>query len=112
MFDARKMKIDSVLEFRVDEELLGDRVEGRRIHEASGRSYHIKFNPPKVEGKDDVTQEDLIQRKDDNEEALKTRLTKYHEQKAVVVEYYRKKGVKVYEIDASVTPEQTWKSVE
>ena len=53
MFSSRKMKIDHVLEFKVDEEKLVERIEGRRIHPASGRSYHVSFNPPKVEGKDD-----------------------------------------------------------
>jgi len=70
MFASRNMNIDRVLEFKVDEELLVERIEGRRIHQASGRSYHVKFNPPKVEGKDDVTGEALMQRKDDTREAL------------------------------------------
>ena len=60
MFALHKMKIDRVLEFNVDEKVLISRVEGRRIHMASGRSYHILFNPPKVAGKDDETGEPLI----------------------------------------------------
>ena len=70
MLSGRKMNIDRVLEFNVDENVLAERIEGRRVHPASGRSYHLKFNPPKVEGKDDLTGEDLIHRKDDTREAL------------------------------------------
>ena len=71
MFAVRKQKIDKVIEFKVDEELLGDRIEGRRVHAASGRSYHITNNPPKNEGVDDITGEPLMHRKDDTKEALK-----------------------------------------
>ena len=60
MFASKNMPIDKVLEFKLDEEVLGERIEGRRIHQASGRSYHLKFNPPKTEGVDDVTGEPLI----------------------------------------------------
>ena len=70
MMASKKLNIDKVLEFRVDPEKLVERIEGRRIHVSSGRSYHMKFNPPKVEGKDDVTGEPLIHRKDDTREAL------------------------------------------
>ena len=70
MMASKKINIDKVLEFRVDEEKLVERIEGRRIHVASGRSYHTKFNPPKVDGVDDVTGEPLIHRKDDTREAL------------------------------------------
>jgi len=78
MFGARKINIDKVLEFKVDEEKLVQRIEGRRIHQASGRSYHIVNNPPKVEGKDDITGEPLMQRKDDNRDALKKRMGDYN----------------------------------
>ena len=78
MFANKKMNIDRVLEFKVDEEVLVERIEGRRIHQASGRSYHLKFNPPKVEGKDDVTGEPLMHRKDDTREALTKRMESYH----------------------------------
>ena len=74
MLTASNMKIDHVLEFKVDEEKLAERITGRRIHQASGRSYHVKFNPPKVEGKDDVTGEPLMHRKDDTKEALVKRM--------------------------------------
>jgi adenylate kinase len=71
---SKRQKIDHAVEFKVNDSILIERVEGRRVHLASGRSYHVKFNPPKVEGKDDETGEPLIQRKDDNAEVLKKRL--------------------------------------
>ncbi|WP_374351201.1 adenylate kinase [Chitinimonas sp.] len=82
--------IDYVVEIDVPDALIVDRVTGRRTHEPSGRSYHIRYNPPKVEGKDDVTGEDLVQRSDDTEEKVKTRLAVYHEQTEVLVGYYGK----------------------
>lgn len=65
-------------------------MSGRRAHLASGRTYHVKYNPPKVEGKDDVTGEDLVQRDDDKEETVKKRLDVYHSQTKPLVEYYSK----------------------
>jgi adenylate kinase len=67
-----------------------ERMSGRRAHLASGRTYHVKYNPPKVEGKDDVTGEDLVQRDDDKEETVKKRLDVYHSQTKPLVEYYSK----------------------
>ena len=90
MLASRKMSIDRVLEFKVNEEDLAERIEGRRIHQASGRSYHLKFNPPKVEGKDDITGEPLMHRKDDTREALAKRMASYHEQTVPILDYYRK----------------------
>ena len=78
MFAENNRKIDKVLEFKVDEDVLAERIVGRRIHQASGRSYHLKFNPPKVEGKDDITGEPLMHRKDDTREALDKRMSSYH----------------------------------
>jgi adenylate kinase len=66
-----------------------ERIEGRRVHLPSGRSYHVKFNPPKVAGVDDVTGEPLIQRKDDNAEVLKKRMTAYHGQTSPILNYYQ-----------------------
>jgi len=80
--------IDYVLEIDVPDEPIIERVTGRRVHQASGRTYHVKFNPPKVEGKDDVTGEDLVQRPDDTEETVAKRLKVYHEQTEVLVGYY------------------------
>ncbi len=82
-------KIDAVINFKVNDEVLVERVTGRRIHQASGRSYHVKFAPPKVTGKDDITGEPLIQRKDDNEETLRTRLGAFHKQTAPVLAHYQ-----------------------
>lgn len=78
LLESRGEKLDKVIEFKVKDENLIERITGRRIHPQSGRSYHLKFNPPKVEGKDDITGEDLIQRKDDNESILVNRLKQYH----------------------------------
>eukprot|EP00494_Astrolonche_serrata_P023112 UN23369 len=80
MLDEQNKKIDDVILFDVPDDVLVKRITGRRIHKPSGRSYHLEFNPPKVEGKDDVTGEKLIQRKDDNEETLRPRLKNYHNQ--------------------------------
>jgi Adenylate kinase (EC 2.7.4.3) len=74
---------------RADAEIV-ERMSGRRAHLASGRTYHVKYNPPKVEGKDDVTGEDLVQRDDDKEETVKKRLDVYHSQTKPLVEYYSK----------------------
>ncbi len=93
MFQNKNMNIDRVLEFNVDENVLAERIEGRRIHQASGRSYHLKFNPPKVEGKDDVTGEPLMHRKDDTREALTKRMGSYHSSTAPILEYYKARGI-------------------
>jgi len=80
--------IDYVLEIDVPDSAIVERMSGRRVHPASGRTYHVKFNPPKVAGKDDVTGEELIQRDDDKEETVIKRLTVYHDQTKVLVGYY------------------------
>jgi len=85
---AAGVKLDLVLEIDVPDEAIIERMSGRRVHVASGRSYHVKFNPPKVEGKDDVTGEDLIQRIDDAEETVKNRLSVYQNQTRPLVAYY------------------------
>lgn len=89
--DAMKdagVAIDYVLEIAVPDDQIVERMSGRRSHPASGRVYHVKFNPPKVEGKDDVTGEDLVQRDDDKEETVKKRLDVYHNQTEVLLGYY------------------------
>lgn len=91
MKDA-EIKVDYVLEFDVADELIIDRIVGRRVHAASGRVYHIKFNPPKVEGKDDTTGEELSIRKDDQEETVRKRLVEYHQMTSPLVSYYRKEA--------------------
>jgi len=80
--------LDYVLEIEVADEEILRRMSGRRVHLASGRSYHILFNPPKVEGKDDLTGEPLVQRADDNEATVKARLDVYHTQTKPLVQYY------------------------
>jgi adenylate kinase len=82
--------VDYVLEIDVPDEEIIERMSGRRVHPASGRIYHVKFNPPKVEGKDDITGEPLIQRDDDKVETVKKRLSVYHDQTEVLVDYYNK----------------------
>ncbi|HWP17677.1 MAG TPA: adenylate kinase [Burkholderiaceae bacterium] len=82
------VKIDYVLEIDVPDEAIIERMSGRRVHAASGRTYHVKFNPPKVEGKDDVTGEALIQRDDDKEETVRKRLAVYQNQTRPLVDYY------------------------
>ncbi|KPW38904.1 adenylate kinase [Pseudomonas savastanoi pv. glycinea] len=84
------LEIDHVLEIAVDDEEIVKRMSGRRVHEGSGRIYHTIFNPPKVEGIDDVTGEPLLQRKDDVEETVRHRLSVYHAQTKPLVEFYSK----------------------
>lgn len=82
------VQLDFVLEIAVDDEAIIQRLSGRRVHPASGRTYHTTFNPPKVAGKDDLTGEDLIQREDDRESTVKRRLEVYHVQTKPLVDYY------------------------
>jgi adenylate kinase len=82
------VQIDYVVEIDVADSEIIQRMSGRRVHLASGRTYHVLFNPPKVAGKDDVTGEDLVQRDDDREETVKKRLAVYHEQTKPLVDYY------------------------
>ncbi|MBQ9600637.1 MAG: adenylate kinase [Neisseriaceae bacterium] len=89
MVDAG-IDLDAVVEIDVPDEVIVERMSGRRVHLASGRTYHVKYNPPKVAGKDDETGEDLIQRDDDKEETVKKRLAVYHEQTEVLVGFYSK----------------------
>ncbi len=87
---AAGVAIDAVVEIDVPDEEIIKRMSGRRAHLASGRTYHIIFNPPKVEGKDDVTGEPLVQRDDDKEETVRKRLDVYHAQTEPLVDYYKK----------------------
>ncbi|KAH9708335.1 Adenylate kinase 4 [Citrus sinensis] len=93
MLEKQGTEIDKVLNFAIDDSILEERITGRWIHPASGRSYHTKFAPPKVYGFDDVTGEPLIQRKDDTAQVLKSRLEAFHKQTELVIDYYAKKGV-------------------
>ncbi|SFV81467.1 Adenylate kinase [hydrothermal vent metagenome] len=82
------VKVDYVVEIQVPDEDIVARMSGRRAHLASGRTYHIVYNPPKVDGIDDITGEELVQRADDNEETVRSRLDVYHEQTQPLVDYY------------------------
>jgi adenylate kinase len=84
--------IEFVLEIAVPDEEIIRRMSGRRVHLASGRTYHVEFNPPRVEGRDDPTGEPLVQRDDDREETVRKRLEVYHAQTAALVDYYSKWG--------------------
>ena len=82
------INVDFVVELEVDDDEIIERMSGRRIHPASGRVYHVKFNPPKTENQDDETGEALIQRDDDAEQTVRKRLDVYHKQTAPLIEYY------------------------
>jgi adenylate kinase len=84
------VQIDYVLEIDVPDEDVVQRLSGRRVHPGSGRNYHVRFNPPKAEGRDDVTGEPLVQRDDDREETVKKRLEVYRAQTRPLVDYYTK----------------------
>ena len=90
---ARTNRGAVAIAFDVDPDVLTDRLTGRRTHPASGRTYHVKHNPPKVDGVDDETGEPLIQRPDDKEETIRTRLATYEENTAPLVGYYEKSPV-------------------
>jgi adenylate kinase len=87
---AAGVPIDAVVDIDVPDDEIIKRMSGRRAHLASGRTYHIVFNPPKVEGKDDETGEPLVQRDDDKEETVKKRLDVYHDQTEPLIDYYKK----------------------
>ncbi len=108
--------IDFVLEFDVADDVIVERMSGRRVHQPSGRSYHIVYNPPKVEGKDDVTGEDLIIRVDDKPETVLDRLKVYHSQTKPLIEYYQneaqKGGVKYFKLDGTKSVEEVSSELE
>jgi adenylate kinase len=105
MLDKSNAKLTAALEFVIDDEIVLDRLGGRYIHPASGRSYHIKYAPPKVPGKDDVTGEPLIQRSDDNPETIKRRLASFHKDTVPVAEYYKRQGI-LEKLDARKKPQE------
>ena len=82
------IEIDHVVEIGVDDEEIIRRMSGRRVHPASGRTYHVLFNPPRIEGRDDVTGEALVQRQDDQEHTVRERLNVYHQQTEPLIGYY------------------------
>jgi adenylate kinase len=105
--------LEHVVEIAVPDALIIERMSGRRAHLASGRTYHIKFNPPRVEGRDDVSGEPLVQRDDDKEETVRNRLEVYHRQTEPLIEYYRKwaetgdrKAPRYHRVDGTKNVEQ------
>lgn len=91
---AAGIPVDAVVEIDVPDEEILKRMSGRRVHLSSGRTYHVVFNPPKVEGKDDETGEDLIQRDDDQEDTVKARLKVYHDQTEPLISFYSEEADK------------------
>nr|VWO95438.1 Calcium-transporting ATPase (EC [Ganoderma boninense] len=110
MLEERKEKLDSIVQLVIEDQLLISRITGRLIHPASGRSYHKEFNPPKKPMVDDVTGEPLVQRSDDNVEALRKRLAVFHSQTGPVVDYYKQKGI-WHPIDAAQSPKLVWENL-
>ena len=108
--ENQEIFVNVVLELTLKDELIINRMSGRRVHQPSGRSYHLEFNPPEKDGLDDVTGEPLIQRDDDKPETVKNRLEVYWEQTNPLIVYYRSKSVqtdlKYIEIDGSKTMEK------
>ena len=100
---AEMTELDAVVDFQISKEEVVKRLSGRRMCPSTGRIYHVIFNPPKVEGKDDETGEDLIQRPDDREESIVHRLEVYTEQTEPLINYYKAKGL-IKAVDASVKP--------
>ena len=99
--------IERVVRFDLDGAEIVRRLSGRRVHKPSGRTYHLLFNPPKEEGKDDVTGEPLIQRPDDREDSIRTRLEVYADQTKPLVDYYEEKGLLVA-VDAAPAPDEVF----
>lgn len=110
MLEDEGKPLDKVVAFDIPDDLLVDRIAGRRIHEKSGRTYHVRNNPPKVPDVDDVTGEPLIQRKDDNEAVLRKRLEYYHNYTTPIFGYYGQKG-KFTSINANQPITQVWKDL-
>ena len=108
--ENKEIFVNVVLELTLKDELIINRMSGRRVHQPSGRSYHLEFNPPEKDGVDDVTGEPLIQRDDDKPETVKNRLEVYWEQTNPLIVYYRSKSVqtdlKYIEIDGSKAMEK------
>ena len=106
----RDINIDSVVEIHVPDEDIIERMSGRRMHQGSGRNYHIVYNPPKIDGKDDITGEDLIQREDDKPETVKDRLKVYEKQTSPLINFYSKMSeqakLKYVKVSGTSLPEE------
>lgn len=110
LLERRETPLDTVVEFAIKDDLLVERITGRLFHINSGRSYHVKFNPPKLPMTDDLTGEPLVQRKDDTEAVLRKRLLVYYEQTMPLINYYIRRG-KHQRVDASGTMESISKKI-
>ena len=106
----RNQKIDVVIRLCVPDDMAIRRIAGRRFHITSGRSYNIEFNPPKIEGRDDITGEKLVQREDDKEEIVQSRLNTYHELTEPLVRYYQKQAI-LKAIDGTGSPENIYAEI-
>jgi len=102
--------LDGVVNFALADEEIVKRLSGRRVHPGSGRTYHVLFRPPKVEGKDDETGEDLVQREDDKEEAIRNRLVVYRRETEPLIEYYRSRGA-LKDLDAAPAPNEVYEAL-
>ena len=106
----RDINIDSVVEIHVPDEDIIERMSGRRMHQGSGRNYHIVYNPPKIDGKDDITGEELIQREDDKPETVKDRLKVYENQTSPLINFYTEMSeqgkLEYVSVSGSASPEE------
>ena len=105
----RDIPIDAVIEIHVPDQDIIERMSGRRMHPGSGRNYHVIYNPPKIDGKDDLTGEDLVQREDDEPETVKDRLKVYEDQTAPLIDFYsemsKQEKLKYIKVSGTSTPE-------
>ena len=106
----RDIPIDAVVEIHVPDQDIIERMSGRRMHPGSGRNYHVIYNPPKIDGKDDLTGEDLVQREDDEPETVKDRLKVYEDQTAPLIDFYsemsKQEKLKYIKVSGTSTPEE------
>ena len=109
--EEAEVEINLILFLKISEKEIIERMSGRRVHLASGRSYHVVYNPPKVKGRDDLTGEILIQREDDHPDVIKKRLQVYYEETEPLLSFYRQKDISFYEIDASKTLEEVTEDI-
>ena len=109
---AANIYVDVVFELQLPDEHIVRRITGRRVHEASGRIYHIEFNPPMVQNTDDETGEPLLQRHDDSEAVVRARLEVYREQTKPLIDYYKNSGVEYFEVDGNATVEEIQQNIQ
>ncbi len=106
----RDIPIDAVIEIHVPDQDIIERMSGRRMHPGSGRNYHVIYNPPKIDGKDDLTGEDLVQREDDEPETVKDRLKVYEDQTAPLIDFYsemsKQEKLRYIKVSGTSTPEE------